>query len=357
MDIGTFGGVSVFKVVAPKFHTMTVSHPNVTFQRFAPICGVFPSLFTQLAGRTLSDGITQETAPVLVAEPSQALDLLPPLVAEPVTAPVAVEQPAPTLAPVAAPEIPKPEFEHHSEVSTLLGPGEETAAVKPVEQPELAPVQPVSIPDAYDFKVPDDIRMTDAERTTVTDTFKKLGFDQSKADTALDAYYTEMRRLRTGLLETEQRRHQDAFMGMRRGWLDQIKGTPETIEKDGQQVPNPNHVPPHPILGQPGALEAVKRFRDKIVPPSDAGAWKEMCGLTGAGDHPALALAVYRAHEREEKLIAEYEAKITTAVAAALEPYQEARAPTVRGTPVKDPTRDPGLTGFQAFYERNSAAR
>lgn len=307
----------------------------------------------------MSDGIIQETAPsapVLVAEPSPPLDLLAPLVLEPVAAPVVIEQPdvpAPTLAPVEAPA-----FEHHSEVPSLLG--DQPEPVAPVERPAAETVEataPAAIPDAYEFKVPDDIRMTDADRGTVTETFRKLGFDQAKADIALDAYYTKARQLKAGLEETEGRRHQDAFMAMRRGWVDQIKGTNRTITVDGQEVPDPTNIPPHPVLGQPGALKSVQLMRDRLVPASDKDGWKEMCGLTGAGDHPALALMVYRAHEEREKMIAEYEAKIVAEVAKALEPYQEGRAPTLRGKPVDNPNRDPDLTGFQALYDRNSAAR
>jgi hypothetical protein len=158
-------------------------------------------------------------------------------------------------------------------------------------------------------------------------------------------------------LQTENRRHQDAFMAMRRGWVDRIRGTSRTITVDGKEVPDPTNIPPHPILGQPGALKSVQLMRDRLVPAGDKDAWKEMCGLTGAGDHPALALMVYRAHEEREKMIAEYEAKIVAEVAKALEPYQEGRAPVMRGKPVDNPNRDPGVTGFQAFYDRNSAAR
>lgn len=316
-----------------------------------------------MGGPALSDinqqtGNTSEpsTSLAAIAEPSAPLELIAPLVAEPQVDQAVVAAEVGNIASVETPAA--PEFEHHSEVATLLGdvaidtaaqPGEAVAVVDPIG----AVASPI-IPDSYDIQPPAGFHVTDVDRQRMTAVFRDAGLTAEQGKKLAASFYNESIALQEALLATENRRQQDVFMATRRGWLDRIKGTPKTIEKDGKLVDNPNYVPPHEVLGQPGAIEAVVRMRDRIVPKSDSDGWKEMCGLTGAGDHPSLVLAVYRAHEDREKLIAEYEAKIVTAVASALEPYQESRAPAVRGKPVPHANVDPGLSGFQAFYAKQN---
>lgn len=273
--------------------------------------------------------VAAETASIAVAEPSAPLDLIAPLVTEPV-APV-VEAPA------------EPVLKHHSETPTILGAAEfkgadpkavepvppvaateakpaDLAAADPNAKPAAAVVEPVEPakpePIVYDFKVPVDIRAEPEALAQASKVFNELGLDQAKASVALDAYYAELRAQQARTAQAQN----DAFMDMRKGWQDRIKADP--------------------LLSKPEVMKTIIRMRDAVVPESDLADFNEMLGLTGAGDHPAQARLLYRFHEH-----------MTAEIAKALAPYQEARAPSPNIRPSPNAGQDPSLRGARALYE------
>lgn len=249
--------------------------------------------------------------------------LVAPVIAPDVAPAAAVEQ-APAAVEAA------PDLKHHSETPTILGEAKFDDPPKPEDKPAEAakpeetkaedakpedpakPVENVREPIAYELAVPEGITVAPEGLARATDTFNKLGLSQEQAATAWAAYTDEVKAMEG---RTSQRQN-DAFMAMREGWKERFTGDA--------------------LIGQPAAMKAILRTRDSLVPDGDRKEFNEMIALTGAGDHPALARMIYRAHERIESLEAQ---------------LREGPAPSPHIRPVPVSLIDPAQKGARILYD------
>jgi hypothetical protein len=223
----------------------------------------------------------QGAAPVA---PAPVVDAAP--IAEAPPAPAPTQEAAPEAAPVA------PEVRPHTETSTLLGDlsfedkkaaaeappvevnPEAPPEAKPEGQPEQVVEPPVEAPIVYDLKIPTDIQAPSEAIEKAQEVFRALKLSPEGAQTAMDAYFNEFRRLETQKLQDQH----DAFAKTRESWRNQILSDQE-LGGSGHET----------------AKQAVARMRDLLVPAADRPAFNEFLAATGAGDHPALWRMLYRA--------------------------------------------------------------
>ena len=141
-------------------------------------------------------------------------------------------------------------------------------AAKPAE-PKPAP----AVPETYSFKASDGRELDQSLVAKATPIFKELGLSEAQAQKLVDTY--------NDLTKSEGERLDKVVNDMRAEWR-------EGINKDKDMS---------------GKLETIKadlgRMKDTIFAnkPADREAFEAAMNLTGAGDHPAIVKAWWRASE------------------------------------------------------------
>lgn len=138
------------------------------------------------------------------------------------------------------------------------------------------PAEPVALePVAYEYTLPETIKLDDAGRTefhTALDSFRK---DPLKgAQSLVDLHNKAM----TEFAEQTYRNQVATFNQTRKGWQDQVRGDEE--------------------LGGAGyntTMGAIARMRDMLVPEKHLSEFNDFLKVTGAGDHPAFLRLLHAA--------------------------------------------------------------
>lgn len=146
-----------------------------------------------------------------------------------------------------------------------------TAAAAPVEPAVLAAQAPV----AYEYKVPETMRMDDTLKSTVHKAFDDFRADPAKGAQGLIDLHEQQMKAYAQLVADEQQR---VFRETRAGWRKDILADSE-MGGAGHQT----------------AMGAVARMRDLFVPEKDRPAFEQFLRVTGAGDHPAFLRLLHRA--------------------------------------------------------------
>lgn len=147
-----------------------------------------------------------------------------------------------------------------------------TSTTVPPTPSEAAPpktVEPPSVPETYAFTAPEGVELNQDLISKATPLFKDLKLDQASAQKLVD--------FMAGPIGDHAKK---AVEDMRAGWRSEISQNPE--------------------MG--GKLDAVKadigRFKDSILGPTGSKARTDFdaaMNLTGAGDHPAIVSAMWKA--------------------------------------------------------------
>ena len=253
-----------------------------------------------------------EPAPVPVASPEPPVATAPVESAAPVEAPAAPVEP-PTVAETPSllesftkPEEKPAEAKPAEPAKVETKPEEKLAEAKPAEpakveaKPEEKPAEPAAPPEKVEWKFelpetikPDEPRM--AQFTTLLDGLiaPKEGETRAEMGQRLLNLHNEAM---VAYDQSVKRQQQDAFIGTRKAWENEVKSDPE--------------------LGGAGhdtAMRAIARMRDLLVPEDKQAAFDMMLRVTGVGDHPEFLRVLHRA--------ARY--------------FDEPRAPTMIGKPTK----------------------
>ena len=151
---------------------------------------------------------------------------------------------------------------------------------KPAEKPALEPV-------AYEYKLPETLKMDDALKGEVHSALDAFRADPTKGAQSLIDLHTKLREQDRNDLLKEQHR---VFNETRAGWNKEVLADP--------------------LLGGAGhqtAMQAVARMRDMLVPEAmmQARKWEdgsprlsqfeEFLRVTGAGDHPVMMHILHNA--------------------------------------------------------------
>lgn len=122
------------------------------------------------------------------------------------------------------------------------------------------------VPEKYEFKLPEGIKLDEATQAKASEVFKELGLSQEGSQKLLDFHVEQMKKAVDSSL--------NEVADMRKQWRDQVKSDPE-IGKN---------------------LEGVKATCAKAIDalgPAISKPFREAMDLTGAGDHPAFIKAFH----------------------------------------------------------------
>ncbi len=233
---------------------------------------------------------------------------MPPIDDLPVTEPMAPASPAPSPAPeavsapesvapaggtvdVAVPEQPVADAAAPAETAaetpkaesstSLLGEilKEKDAAGKtePEKVPDPSQIKeapaPALEPVAYEYSVPETLKMDDVQKTEFTKALDAFRADPTKgAQAILDMGTKAMENYAQGLAQEQMRVWNDT----RKGWREQVLQDPMIGGS-----------------GHPAAMSAIARMRDYFVSDKDRQAFNEMLEVTGVGDHPQMLKFIY----------------------------------------------------------------
>jgi hypothetical protein len=232
----------------------------------------------------LTGGAAAPEAPVTVSATASAPDpAAPPVTPEPIKEPTtpepiktAAETPS-LLEEIGAPEkpaeTPKPEEKPSDKPSEK--PAEKPAEAKPADKSaEVKPAEPVKPePVAYEYTVPETIKMDDALKGTFHTALDTFRADPAKgAQGLIDLHNQAMTDYATHLAAEQQR----VFSETRKEWRKQVMAD-EQLGGSGYQT----------------TMKAVARMRDMAVPEKDRASFNEFLRVTGAGDHPAFLRAMH----------------------------------------------------------------
>jgi hypothetical protein len=132
---------------------------------------------------------------------------------------------------------------------------------KPIEPPKGAP-------EKYaDFKLPEGITLSDAQKTDVTGMFKSWNLTQDQAQQAID-YYTKQQ------AEIANAPY-NAYLETRKGWRDEIASDPVIGPK------------------QAAVKTEIGRAINLLGDPKMVADFRQALDITGIGDHPAFVRAFY----------------------------------------------------------------
>jgi hypothetical protein len=237
----------------------------------------------------LTGGAAAPEAPVNSAAASAPDPAAPPVTPEPIKEP-ATPQPIKTAAetpslleeagvPEKSAEPPKPEAkpEVKADEKPTEKPAEKPVEAKPAEKPvEVKPAEPAKPePVAYEYTVPETIKMDDALKGTFHTALDAFRADPSKgAQGLIDLHNQAMTDYATHLAAEQQR----VFNETRANWRKEIMAD-EQLGGSGYQT----------------TTKAVARMRDLLVPENDRKSFNEFLRITGAGDHPAFWRALHNA--------------------------------------------------------------
>lgn len=228
-------------------------------------------------------------APAATPEPAAAAAPVAPA-AEP-AAPAPAAEPAAPAAPASEPTLlekfdaeqaekaktaakPDPKSEAKPDTSAVEAKPKDGAAA-PEPGKEGAP-EPVALePVAYEYTLPETIKLDDAAKTEfhgALDAFRK---DPVKgAQSLIDMHNKAM----TEFAEQVYRDQVATFNQTRKGWQDQVKGD-EELGGAGYQT----------------SMGAIARMRDMLVGEKHLSEFNDFLKVTGAGDHPAFLRMLHNA--------------------------------------------------------------
>jgi len=244
----------------------------------------------QLAPSTTGAG---DAPPVPAAASPAAAPVAAPEAAAPVAAELAAVEPVATAAEPAAPEsqpslLEQFDAEKAKESKAKESPTPEAKPTDPAAEakpkdggaaPEPGgdlPAEPAALePVAYEYALPETIKLDDAGRTelhTALDAFRK---DPLKgAQSLIDLHNKSM----TEYAQQVYRDQVATFNQTRKGWQDQVRGD-EELGGAGYQT----------------TMGAIARMRDMLVPEKHLGEFNDFLKVTGAGDHPAFLRLLHAA--------------------------------------------------------------
>ena len=203
--------------------------------------------------------------------------------AVPAATPIAADAPAisepPVVPAVATEEQPKldetllakfdkqaaadPEAKKVAPAAEAPKPGDAAASgeAAPVEAPVLATV-------AYEYVLPETLKMDDALKGEVHSAFDAFRADPAKGAQGLLDMHAKMMSDYAGNLLKEQYR---TFNETRKSWVTEVMADPD-LGGSGHQT----------------AMGAIARMRDQFVSEKDRPAFEQFLQVTGAGDHPQV---------------------------------------------------------------------
>ena len=205
-------------------------------------------------------------------------------------APTTVDSPSPVEAPAADPATPaaeaeKPALTPHTDTPSLLSstgekpaepakPGDAPAADAPkaADAPAVVAAEPVTFEA---FTLPEGVTLAEDQVKTFTDTLVNPELaPQARAQALVDMHVAALQQYADSTAAAQHK----AFGDMRAGWRTEVMADAE-LGGAGHQT----------------AMAAVARMRNLFVPESERAAFNSAMDLTGAGDHPAILRAFYRA--------------------------------------------------------------
>lgn len=201
-------------------------------------------------------------APAAEPAPSETPTLLETIKPEPAK-PAEPEKPAAEAKPEDKPAEPKP--------------ADKPVEAKPTDAPKPdAPAEPAKLdPVAYEYALPDTIKMDDAFKGEFHAALDALRADPTKgAQGLIDLHNKAM----TNFADETLRNQISTFNTTRKGWQTDVMADPE--------------------LGGAGyetTMGAVARMRDLLVPESRRAAFNDFLRITGAGDHPEFLRLLHNA--------------------------------------------------------------
>lgn len=235
--------------------------------------------------------------PAVVASPAAAAPATP----EPVLAPEpdapAVVEPAASAAPVAEPTL----LQKFDAEQAAAKPAEPAPAAKPEEPTKPAePAKPVEAkpadapkpgepkpeaaaavesaapePIAYEYALPDTIKLDDATKTSFHTALDAFRADPTKgAQGLIDLHNQSMQQYADGLVAEQQK----VWYDTRRGWVTDVMAD-EELGGAGYQT----------------TMGAVARMRDMLVADQHRAEFEQFLNTTGAGDHPAFLRILHNA--------------------------------------------------------------
>ena len=206
-------------------------------------------------------------APEPVAAPAPAPEAAP---AVPEAIPTLLEKFDAEQAAKKPPEAPKPEVKPADTAKPAEAAKPEEKKPEAVEAPPAAP-QPV----AYEYTLPDTIKMDDALKGTFHAALDLVRSDPNKGVQALiDLHNQTMQQFADQTYQNQV----STFNDTRRGWVTQTMADDE-LGGAGHQT----------------SMAAIARMRDLLVPESRREAFNSFLAVTGAGDHPEFLRILHNA--------------------------------------------------------------
>jgi hypothetical protein len=284
-------------------------------------------------------GEAEPLAPATVAgAPQEPVAAASPAVAAPVATPEPIAAPEPAPAPVAEPVaepaapvteptlLQKFDKEQEAKKPEPAKPAEPAKVeAKPVAEPVKAEVAKPAVADgstpeaaaapaalepvAYEYALPDTIKMDDGLKATFHTALDAFRTDPAKgAQGLIDLHNQTMEQYAKSVTDNQMKVWNDT----RRGWVTEVMAD-EQLGGAGYQT----------------TMGAVARMRDLLVPESRRGAFEQMLAVTGVGDHPEFLRILHNA------------ARI----------YDEAPMPPPNGRAPADIGKPPGRGGLRGLYK------
>lgn len=148
------------------------------------------------------------------------------------------------------------------------------AETPPVPEVPTEVKPPVIEPVAWDYKIPETLKVEEKDRTELNSAFEALRVDPNKGAQALIDMHNQRMTDYDKFLRSEQMR---VFGETRKNWNKEIMADPE-MGGSGYRT----------------AMSEVAKVRDMFVTDKDRPEFDKFLRVTGAGDHPAFIRFAYR---------------------------------------------------------------
>lgn len=145
--------------------------------------------------------------------------------------------------------------------------GDKSAEPKPAEGEK--PAEKV-IPEKYDFKLPDGMKLDEKVSTELQTKFKEIGLTQEQAQGLIDMHAKNL----TEAAEAPYK----AYDTMRKGWVDAVLADTD-LSANGAMKPE--------------VKASIGRMYDSLGNPKLVGEFKEAMDMTGVGDNPAFVKMLF----------------------------------------------------------------